>query len=43
VDLLKNTIRYDQKVSKEIFEFLTGLSLPKSNKEIKIAIDLYFS
>ena len=43
VDLLKNTIRYDQKVSKEIFEFLTGLSLPKSNKEIKVAIDLYFS
>lgn len=39
---LKEHVRYDQKLTRKLFELYTGLNCPKTNKEIIIFIDSNF-
>jgi len=38
---LKSNLRYDQKLSKEIFNLITGIKLPNTNKEIVKILETY--
>ncbi len=38
---LKSVLRYDQKLTKEIFTIITGVKLPNTNKEIATVLETY--